>query len=57
MSLPDKCSHGKRWLGERGKKVTATFTVKEHTSYQGTAQTVLARPVFPKAEAVPAGTN
>lgn len=35
---------GSKFLGERGGSFKATFTVKEHTEYQGTAQTVLARP-------------
>lgn len=35
---------GSRYLGDIGTVVKATFTIKEHTEYQGTKQTVLARP-------------
>lgn len=35
---------GSTWLGDRGATVKGTFSVKEHTVYQGTKQTVLARP-------------
>ena len=35
---------GSIWLGDRGETVKATFSVKEHTEYDGTRQTVLARP-------------
>jgi hypothetical protein len=35
---------GSTWLGNRGDTVQATFTVKEHGEYDGTKQTVLARP-------------
>lgn len=35
---------GAIWLGDRGETIKATFSVKEHTEYQGTRQTVLARP-------------
>src|SRR6185369_6667560 len=35
-------------LGAEGETVRAVFGVKEHTEYQGTRQTVLQRPTFPK---------
>jgi hypothetical protein len=35
-------------LGAEGATVEAKWTVKDHTEYQGTKQTKLARPAFPK---------
>lgn len=40
-----KGSHG----FEKGEVVTAKWTIKEHSERDGTLQTVLARPTFPKA--------
>lgn len=37
-------------LGNIGETVEAKWSVKEHTEYQGTKQTVLARPTFPKVD-------
>lgn len=37
---------GSKLLGDRGDTVEGKFSVKEHTEYQGTRQTVLARPAL-----------
>jgi len=48
----DLCTYkGSVRLGQRGDKVEAKFTVKEHDVYNGARQTKLARPAFPKASA------
>lgn len=37
-------------LGSVGETVDAKWSIKDHTEYQGTRQTVLARPAFPKVD-------
>lgn len=45
-------------IGDKGERITGTFTVKAHEEYKGTKQTVLQRPrkleTHPKAEPAPA---
>jgi len=45
---------GSKYLGAKGEWVSGTFTVKEHSVYEGVNQTVLARP---RKDLVTAGTE